>query len=221
MGRRVKEARANRCRHIALLALLTVATQALAMDSPSALGDALVAQLRELPAPLPVGVGRNLPESEILRARLYAELGSLRTEGVQALARGYGDPDVRLRRNVALALVSLGMGHDSTLPQTDLEPALASMIAALADSDADVRAWSAQALASLKERAAPAVPALIVMLEREGEGDQLNACGALRGIGAPARDALPALRQELSSPYQNVRWCAGGAIESLQGKSPQ
>jgi len=200
----------------ALIALLAVTVQAIASDDPAAQGDALVAQLRELPAPaLPVRGNSPVPPSEILRNRLYSELGKLQADGVKALARGYSDADVRMRRNVALALICLGGGFDPKLPKLDVEPALRDLITALADPDPDVRAWSAQALESLHERAAPAVPGLIVMLGREGEGDQLNACGALRTIGEPARDALPALRQRLMSPYQSVRWCAGGAVQHI------
>ena len=200
----------------ALALLLSVAIQASCEDSTAARGDSLVAQLRELPTPLPTCINDCVPPpSEVLRHRLYTELGTLKADGVKALARGYRDEDVRMRRNVALALGWLGGGYDSTLPKLDVEPALRELTSALTDSDFSVRAWSAQALGTLKERAAPSVPALIVMLGRDGEGDQLNACFALRDIGSPARDALPALRPRLASPHENVRRCAGDAIQNF------
>ena len=43
------------------------------------------------------------------------------------------------------------------------------------------------------ELVAPAVPALLSMLASEDEGLRNSACLGLRGIGAAARDALPAL----------------------------
>jgi hypothetical protein len=68
--------------------------------------DAVVSQLRELPTPLPAtgpSDGR-IPAIELRRRELYRQLWLLGADALPALAKGLSDPDVRLRRNVALVL---------------------------------------------------------------------------------------------------------------------
>jgi HEAT repeat protein len=84
------------------------------------------------------------------------------------------------------------------------------------DSDAGVRAWSAQAIGDIGPGAAEAVPALIALLRNQDVGSRNSAAIALRGIGPAAKSALPALREALSDPNQDVRRFAALAIEKIE-----
>jgi len=86
------------------------------------------------------------------------------------------------------------------------------------DEDTSVRAWSAQAIGEIGLDAAPAVPALIVLLADPDEGSRNSACIALYGIGPAARDALPALRKALEDPSVDVRRFAQRAVERIQAR---
>ena len=186
-------------------------------------GDWLVQQLLLLPTPLPATVrsdGRDDPV-ELRRRELYRQLGQLGDDALPALARGLGDPDVRQRKNVALALGALAGNwycSDRSVPRMNIQPILRELTAALQDEDASVRAWSAQAVGEIGLDAAPAVPALIVLLANPDEGSRNSACIALHGIGQAATEALPALRKALEDPSANVRRFAQRAIERIQAR---
>lgn len=181
--------------------------------------DRLVQQLRNLPTPLPPSVssdGSTLPEEQ-LRRRLYENLLRLGPSSVLALGRALGDDDVHLRKNAALALNVLAGGwYDLSWPKLDIKRALPAMVAALQDSDSNVRAWSAQALGDVGSDAAKAVPDLITLLSNSDEGSRNSACIALRKIGPAAKEALPVLRRSLSDPSKDVRGFAALAIESIE-----
>jgi HEAT repeat protein len=181
--------------------------------------DRLVQQLRLLPTPMPAtgpSDGRVDPR-ELQRRDVYRQLRQLGDDALPALARGLGDPDVRLRKNVALALGALaGTWWDRSASRMNIRPILGELIAALDDDDTSVRAWSAQAIGEIGPDAAPAVPALIVLLVNPDEGSRNSACIALHGIGPAARDALPALRKALADPSVDVRRFARRAIERIQ-----
>jgi HEAT repeat protein len=183
--------------------------------------DQLVEQLRPLPTPIPA-MGRSdgrVDPVELRRRELYRQIRQLGDDALPALARGLGDPDVRLRTNVALALGALaGTWWDRSVPRLNIRPILGELMAALHDEDTSVRAWSAQAIGEIGPDAAPAVPALIVLLANADEGSRNSACIALHGIGPAARDALPALRKALEDPSHDVRRFAERAIERIQGR---
>jgi HEAT repeat protein len=156
--------------------------------------DKVVAQLRTLPAPLPRPMGSEgrVIESEVTRRKLYEELRQLGDAALPALARGLRDSDVRLRRNVALALGALGgTWWDRAKTRLDITPLLSDLVRALKDEDPLVRNWSAQAIGNIGAGAGPAVPALVALLEKEEES-RISVCGALRQIGPPARAAYRA-----------------------------
>jgi HEAT repeat protein len=156
---------------------------------------------------------------ELQRRELYRPLRQLGDEALPALARGIGDPDVRLRRNVALALGALaGTWLDPSAPRMNIRPILGELSTALNDEDTNVRAWSAQAIGAIGPDAPPAVPALIALLANPDEGSRIGACIALRGIGPAARDALPGLRTALEDASVDVRRFASRAIESIQAR---
>ena len=68
--------------------------------------EGVVRQLRQLPTPLPATPRSDgtIDPVEQLRRELYGELRQLGPDAIPALARALEDPDVQLRRNVALAL---------------------------------------------------------------------------------------------------------------------
>ena len=179
--------------------------------------EALVQQLRVLPTPLPAG-GR--PSDEERRRRsIYEELLDWGAKSIPPLVAGIEDPDVRLRRNAALAFLVLAGGwypFECGPATLDIRPALPELVAAFGDSDPDVRAWAAQAVGGLGANAADAVPALIELLKNDNEGSRNSACIALAEIGPAANAALPALRVALTDNSQQVRRFAAQAIERIE-----
>jgi len=148
---------------------------------------------------------------------LYDQIRQLGPEGVLALSRGLHDNDVQLRKNAALALTVLaGNWFEPSWSKLDIKAALPALIAALRDSEPNVRGWSAQAIGEIGPDAESAVPELITLLSDPDVGSRNSACIALRGIGPPAKTALPMLRNSLSDPSQDVRRFAELAIKSIQ-----
>ena len=181
--------------------------------------DILVQQLRDLPTPLPASVSSNgvVKSEERRRRQLYDQIRQLGPEGVLALSRGLHDDDVQLRKNAALALTVLaGNWFEPSWSKLDIKAALPALIAALRDSEPNVRGWSAQAIGEIGPDAESAVPELITLLSDPDVGSRNSACIALRGIGPPAKTALPMLRNSLSDPSQDVRRFAELAIKSIQ-----
>ena len=195
--------------------------------------DALVAQLRNLPpqinpGPFSVlcsGAGPchppPLPPEEAKRRKIYDDLYELGPSGVPALARALQSSDVGLRRNATLALDVLGGGwwfYDRTPPRIDISAALPAFIAALGDSDPNVRWGAAADIGYIGPAAAEAVPKLVALLRDKDEGARNSACIGLKGIGPAAKGALPALRDALSDPSPDVRRFAQFAIASIEGR---
>lgn len=115
------------------------------------------------------------------RREIYRQIRQLGDKALPALARGLSDPDVRLRRNVALALGALaGTWWEPSVPKMNIRPMLGALSVALKDEDTSVRAWSAQAIGAIGPDAAPAVPALIALLANSDEGSRNSACVAGR-----------------------------------------
>jgi HEAT repeats len=179
--------------------------------------EVLVQQLRDLPTPLPPGTTTSDGESR--RRSIYEELLDWGPRSIPPLVAGLKDPDVHLRRNVALAFGVLNGGwwsFECGPARLDTRAALPALVAALGDSDPDVRAWVAQAVGGIGANAADAVPALTELLKNEDEGSRNSACIALGQIGPAAKAALPALRVALSDNSQDVRRFAARAIERIE-----
>jgi HEAT repeat protein len=201
-------------------------TGTVAMGPPAGLSssvqdpaDEVVQQLRQLPTPLPATARSDgtVDPVEQRRRELYGELRRLGADALPPLARGLKDPDVQLRRNVALALnVLAGNWYDRSKERMDIRAALPALIAALQDADGSVRAWSAQAIGEIGLDAAQAVPALVMLLGNADEGSRNSACIALYGIGPAAKAALPALEKALSDPSADVRRFAQRAVEKIR-----
>lgn len=177
----------------------------------------LVQQLRDLPTPLPATARPS--DEERRRRSIYEELLDWGTKSIPPLIAGLKDPDVRLRRNAALAFLVLGGGwwpFECGPAKLDIGAALPALVAAFADSDPDVRSWAAQAVGDIGANAADAVPALIELLKNDHEGSRNGACIALAKIGPRAKAALPALRVALADKSQDVRRFAAQAIERIE-----
>jgi HEAT repeat protein len=179
----------------------------------------LVAELRQFPASLPgVAPSNGVPDpTEQRRRALYDQLWQLGASALPALNRGLADPDVRIRRNVALFLnVAAGGWYERTRARLDIRGCLDALIAALADSDARVKELAAQAIGAIGPEASPAVPALIALLASGDEGSRNSACIGLTGIGPRAREALPALHKALSDSSADVKRFARRAIDTIE-----
>jgi HEAT repeat protein len=158
--------------------------------------------------------GRANPQEE-RRQEILDQLRALGMEAVPALVQVLSDPDVQMRRNSELAMISLA-GPYERKPKIDITMALPALIKAMEDSDTDVRAWAAHAIAEIGTDAKAAVPALIKLLEDKEEGPRNTSCLALGAIGPAAKDALPALRAALDDPSQDVRQFARAAILQIE-----
>lgn len=183
--------------------------------------DRLVQELREFPAalgPEKRSDGRPIPQ-EAQRRRLYVQLRELGAQALPALARGLTDPDVQIRRNVALFLdVVAGDWYAEVQPKLDISACLSALIAALKDPDGRVRGLAAQAIGEIGPRAALAVPNLVALLADPDEGSRNSACIGLAGIGPAATQALPALQRSLRDPSVDVRRFAQQAIDKIEAR---
>lgn len=124
-----------------------------------------------------------------------------------------------MRRDVAVALDVVGGGwwqFPDSGPKLDLRPVLPALVAALQDSDPDVRAWVAQDISDIGSGAATAVPRLRSMLRSPDPGSRGTACNALGAIGSAARAALPDLRRALDDSSPEVRQSARDAITRIE-----
>ena len=181
---------------------------------------ALVRQLGQFPASIDGRIQSNTGQPmpvEQRRDRIYIRLRMLAETAVPALQRGLTDPDVQVRKNVALYLEWEGGNYAKHAPMPlDLRPFLPQLAQALRDEDERVKALAAQALAHVGSAAAIAVPDLIRLLQDPSDGLRNSACIGLAGIGRAARAALPALRRALmTDPSITVRGFAHRAIERI------
>lgn len=179
--------------------------------------EVLVQQLKDIRPRMPAGGPPTEPE--ILRRRIYEELLDWGTASVPALTAALQDPDVRLRQHAALALGILGGGwypFECGPAKIDIEQALPDLVRALNDGDAQVRAWSTQAIGGLGETGETAVPRLIQLLESGDLSARYSAVRALELIGPPAISALPTLERLLSDPDDDIRRATARAVERIQ-----
>jgi len=200
-------------------ALLSARTATQATPQVPQSPEELVQALGQFPAAFPgLAPSTGVPSPiERHRGEIYDRLWSLGPTAVPALCRGLGDPDVQVRRNIALFLGAAGNDwYDRGRPRLAITPCAPALVRALDDSDGRVRELSAQAVPATGAAAASAVPALIRLLSSSSEGDRNTACIALAGIGPAAKEALPALKKSLSDPSANVRGFAKRAIERIE-----
>src|SRR5262249_24307535 len=131
----------SRCMNtMGVLLLLTLALQTEAAT--------VVEQMRGLSMQLQaIAPGKGVWSEEELRKRaILKRLDELEKQSLPPLMRALKDSDVQMRRNASLALLHLAGGFSPELrPVLDIRAALPELIEAMGDSDASVRAWSAQA----------------------------------------------------------------------------
>jgi HEAT repeat protein len=205
-----------RVAHVAWL-LLSLTGPASAQDGSEA--HVLVGQLGRFPAAIEGRVSSRASSTSVeqRRAALYVALRNLGGAAIPALQQGLRDPDVQVRRNVALYLSLEGGGYAKRAEgPLAVAPFLPQLVVALEDGDARVTELAAQAVGHAGAKAAIAVPSLIRLLEHGDEGARNSACLGLGGIGPAARDALPALRRALADPRPDVRGFAQRAIDTIE-----
>jgi HEAT repeat protein len=208
------------------MAVAMILTLSLPAQTPApADASQLVHKLGELPATIDPRIQSNTGErtpTEQQRQALYVQLRALGTAAIPALRRGLADPDVRVRRGVALYLSWEGGNYSKHAPvPLDLKPFLAALVVGLRDTDERMKASSAQALEHVGPGAVIAVPDLLRLLRDPSEGLRNSACIGLAGIGPAASEALPALRLALSDPSSDVRRFAQRAIDRIAPRHPQ
>jgi hypothetical protein len=210
------------------LVLISLAPDARPQGTEPVDADALVLQLRGLPAALYSGPHSYLcnparapcsppplPPAEIKRQRIYSQLSALGIAGVAALARGLQNEDASVRSNSALALYVLS-DESLSSDRIDIGAALPALIVAL-ESDLRTGALAAQAIGNIGAPGVAAIPALVKLLGSDEEGLRNSACIGLGGIGPSAKSALPQLRVALADPSSNVRGFARLAIAKIDG----
>jgi HEAT repeat protein len=151
------------------------------------------------------------------RQEIISQFRVIGKQAIPALVHALRDPDVQMRRNAELVMISLAGAYDGE-PRVDIREAIPALIKATGDGDSEVRAWAAHALAEIGPDAKDAVPALLKFIHDSDEGPRNTSCMALGDIGPEARDALPALRNALNDPNKDVRRFAKQAIEKIQNK---
>ena len=137
-------------------AILSMPHTAWAMASPTTSAQTstgaseLVRHLSQFPAAIDGRIksdtGQLMPQEQ-QREAIYMRLRALGTAAIPALQRGMADPDVQVRRNVALYLGLEGGNYAKHAPEPlELLPFLPHLVVALRDDDERVKALAAQAL---------------------------------------------------------------------------
>lgn len=121
------------------------------------------------------------------------------------------DPEWKIRKNAAIALITWG---------PEAEPAIPVLIRALGDEEWQVRKPAAQALAAIGPAAQPAVPALIKALNDEEWHVRKPAAQALAAVGPAAHPAVPALIEALHDEEWQVRKPAVEALAAIASEDP-
>jgi HEAT repeat protein len=217
------------------LVLASLTPYARSQGTGSLEADAVVLQMRGLPAELYTGPNSwlcnpapspcsppPLPPAEIKRQRIYSQLSALGSASVPALARGLQYADVSVRSNSALALYLLSDKSLSSVvtPGVDIRAALPALIVALQDSDSRTGTLAAQAIGNIGAPGVAAIPTLVKLLSSEDEALRNGACIGLGGIGPSAKSALPQLKRALADPSINVRGFARLAIAKIDASVP-
>ena len=184
-----------------------------------------------------------VPQVRAAAALEMGELGIQTRPALEALGRLLADPDERVRRAAISALRQIDPEPEFALPAltrllADANPAVAAhaaeilagygeqavpyMIRALEHEDA--RYWACLVLSGIGPEAAPAVPALTVVLDSEEPETQHEAIMALAAIGPEAKAAVPALLEILKSEQQAMvisgTYALGNMGEAAQLATP-
>jgi hypothetical protein len=111
-----------------------------------------------------------------------------------------------------------GAAEESKAEALPVYPLGAAAVAQLASALDNPRRVT-RALNTLEQIGLPAVPGLVRGLGSDKpKGVRLRCCQALAKMGAPAREALPALRQTLGDDSELLRTQAAVAIRRIEGE---
>jgi len=159
-----------------------------------------------------------------LRADAANLLGSIDKKAASAaipnlIAASKNDPDAEVRVCAVSALISIA-GNDLNKSTPEVKAVIPTVIAALKDSDTEVRLaatiafqsmsftyygndskFNAQVIPELKA----AIPVLIESLKDEQEQVRTNATSALGNIGSDAASVVPVMTKALKDPDEKVR----------------
>jgi HEAT repeat protein len=150
------------------------------------------------------------PEGEVRRwaAAALGKIGNAASAAVPALARALSDPYHEVRYMAANSLARM---------QEDAVPAVADLARGLGDEELRVRRRMAMALGLIGEPAAAAAPALLALLDGDGEARG----EAAWALGRMPVAALPALLERLDSDDESLRKAAAQAIVAAAPASPE
>jgi HEAT repeat protein len=169
----------------------------------------------------------------------FAGIGHAAAAALPQIYAGLRDPSSEVRAPAVLALAGV---------ESDEGKIIAALTAAVGDESGRIRRPSAQALTKYRERARPAVPGLVAMLERDGDRpvalDALKAigggtvpdwlkalavkdpkvrvfaCESLAKLGPEAKDATARLRELLNGQPQPVQDAARTALAKIELVQP-
>lgn len=113
------------------------------------------------------------------------------------------DPDAHVRNDVGNELVAAGEGS------------LPVLLAAMADTDAELRSYAVVLLKRLGSDAKSAIPQLCDASRDQEAGVRLEAVGALAELGATGERAVSSVVKALDDPDELVRQVAGDALRLL------
>jgi HEAT repeat protein len=181
-----------------------------------------------------------------VRQQAMVALQDMNADAVPPLLEALGDEDAEVRKEAAFVLCTLGgaqakqavpnlidsLKNDSApmvrrfaaralgRARPSAQEAVAALLVSLKESEAIVRANSAEALSVIcylaEADADGIIPALIEALEDSGGSVRQEAAEGLGRIGPRANAALPALAKALQDPEFEVRTEAKEAIERIQ-----
>ena len=136
-------------------------------------------------------------ENEATRRMAAYALAAVGTPAVPALSEALQHTADAVRVEAAYALAQIGNAAEAVIP---------TLIEGTKDDNVEVRRYLAEAFGSIGPDAAPAVPALIDMLDNdEDKQARFESALALAQIGPAANDAVPILEKALRDPDRYVR----------------
>jgi HEAT repeat protein len=182
----------------------------------------LLAQADARPAMNPLRKGLNAALPELARVLVEEPNAQVRLAAAEALEMfGPGVAPVAEVLVTALqdrdrfvrwvAARTLGNANQRNAPG-----AVAGLARLLQDEDLDVRLAAAESLGDFAEAAAPAVPALIVLVNQDDARMRERAIQSLVEIGPKAAGAVPSLTQALRNKDHRVRRAAAEALGTFQ-----
>jgi beta-lactamase regulating signal transducer with metallopeptidase domain/HEAT repeat protein len=135
------------------------------------------------------------------------------TRLASAVSKASRDKDVEVRRVAVNALGALAP-HAAMAGQFDA--LMPSVLAALKDTDVDVRTGAARALIMVPGQAGGALDALIAAVKDENESVRQSALVALTNMGPAAKSATPAVLAAMKDSRPAVRATAAAALGAIQ-----